>query len=604
MIESEFDSSFKGTPFRFHYVTSLAKAEFCIAHLLEHNGIIALDTETEPYEKYLHYPKAGLSPILSRVRLIQFFEGRNVFVFDMRQLPREVFLPLLNTKQFVGHYSIFDLQYLLLWGASPNIGCTNLIAKLIFHAVTHEDMRTNLQILSKCFLGVAIRKELQHSEWSNNELTYEQIEYAAMDTVYTYRLAELLAPKLDALGLTRIYKLYKAAQYPIAKMQLKGMSFDASRHRDLICGWRDDLYAAKNEVLRLTGIKAVTSPQIAAWLTENLDQETYKIWPRTEPSDTYPEGQLKTDATTFMDFDYLPLVKPLAIYKKKHTLTSTFGSALIEKITPADSRLRSHYNLCGARTGRLSSSEPNLQNAPRDSQFRSSFIASPGKVLLRADYNQIEIRVGAELSQDKEMLRAYREGIDIHSLTASKVMGVPMESVTQDNRRCAKSINFGWMFGMGVVKFITYSRHNYGVVMTLDDTKQTKSSWQKTYSGYHAYQNEQARIGKETCRSTTPLGKLRALNPEFTFGAAMNQPVQGGAAEIILLALVELDKRGKAITNTVHDEIVMEVDSDSVEENTETLRDCMVAGFREVFPNGIVNGLVSISSGNNWAESK
>ena len=288
-------------------------------------------------------------------------------------------------------------------------------------------------------------------------------------------MGERLVKGLTKYGLLKVYKLYKDAQWPLAKMQLNGMKIDVEKHRELIGKWKLDAYAAKKELTALTGLTDLTSHTIADYLENKLEPNVLSIWPRTDT------GKLSTDANAFSEFDWLDIVKPFSKFQKATILSSTFGMKLQHKINPVDKRIHCQYKLCGTRTGRLSSVNPNLQQMPHDKETRSIFVPEPGNRFIVADYSQIELRVAAELSRDPEMLRAYREGLDLHTLTAIKTSG--KKEVTSDDRFKAKALNFGLLFGLGKSKFKHYAKKNYKVELSEEQAFEAVTNWHKLYSG-------------------------------------------------------------------------------------------------------------------------
>ena len=298
---------------------------------------------------------------------------------------------------------------------------------------------------------------------------------------------------------------------------------------------------------------------------------------------------MQTDVHAFADFaGAAPIITPFAKFQKLKTLTSGFGNRLLSQINPETNKIHASYRLNGARTGRLSCSQPNLQQLPREKAVRSSFVAGEGKVLLCADYSQIELRVAAELSQDRAMLEAYRTGVDLHTLTASKLSGKPISKVTKMDRTRAKAVNFGFLYGLGSKKFSHYAKKSYQADVTEEEASQAIKTFRESYPGYREWQVQQVAQAARTLTTRTPCGKLRRLDVENTYGTAMNHPVQGGAAECMLYALVhlqnKLDSNGARLVNCVHDEVSVECSPDSVEEVKTYIADSMEQGFLDVFP--------------------
>ena len=604
-----YETSFKGEKIPVYYVTDRTEAERLIERLYESNSTLhAVDTETAALPKYRGWDKAALSPQLSKVRLIQIFTGRNAIVFDCGKIGCDsIFTAYLEQGRFIGHNSIFDLQYFYnqFKASKVDIGCTYLAAKLIMHATTPTDAGTSasLRSLVSIVFKEEILKEMQASDWAESELSWEQVEYSALDAITTYKLAHVLAPKLEKFGLSRIYKLYKDAQHPIARMQLNGLKLNVDAHRDLIVDWRAKLYQARKDLVSLTGLSVITPTAIGSYLEKTLPPDVHRIWPRTET------GKMATDSDVFADFDYLPVVKPFTEFKKREKLCTSFGNSLIEQINPETGRLHAQYRLAGARTGRLSCSNPNLQQLPRDNSVRQNFVPEEGRVFVCADYSQVELRVAAEVSRDKTMLKAYEEGIDLHRLTASLISKKRIEDVTKEDRQKAKAFNFGLLFGLGAKKFSHYAKKSYGATVSQDEAEEGVDTFRETYYGYREWQLAQSELALKQGFVTTPCGKRRCLDKDNSYGPSMNTPVQGGAAECMLSALIRLQKQLSTESDiklvlSVHDELLLELPVKLAEKGKQLLVDCMTKGFTDVFPNGITNQIAEAKSGPNWAKAK
>ena len=602
MQQKNFKLEFLGEEIPCWYVKEKVTALKIVEELMQKDCLFAIDTETAALPKYKHNSKAGLSPHLSDIRLLQVYDGKNSIIFDSLSLGGLDFaVPFLESKRFLAHNAIFDLQFFYKIGVKQmNLGCTRILYKLISQAYYPVDtgLEASLGAIVESVLKVDVSKILQRSDWSEPDLTFEQVQYAALDPVLVMKVAERLASGIQKHGLKRIYDLSKAAQAPLAKMQMNGLLLDVEAHKKLIVQWRADAHTAKKEVLKLTGLDDITSQKIGDWLEINLPEETLKVWPKT------PGGKISTDAHTFADFSDLDIVEPFLKFQKATTLAGTFGQNLINKINPVTGRIHCGYNIAGARTGRLSSSNPNFQNAPRAKEFRSLFIARPGKSLVIADYSQIELRVAAELSRDKAMLKVYRDGEDIYKVTAARLNKKKLEDVTKEERQVAKALALGLLFGLGVNKFAHYAKKGYGVDLSQQEAENSDEAFRQLYPDYREWQLEQAAKAKISLTATTPCGKKRRLPEDETYGNSMNQPIQGGAAEIMLHALVRLDNQGLRLLNTVHDEVIIEVEQGEEEAISNLVRHEMTQAYLDVFPNGITNKLVSINHGSNWAEAK
>jgi DNA polymerase-1 len=308
---------------------------------------------------------------------------------------------------------------------------------------------------------------------------------------------------------------------------------------------------------------------------------------------------------------HLPLVKPLLDHRLAAKKLNNYGSGFAGHINPVTGRLHPNFKLGGTLTGRLSCSDPNVQNAPRDPAFRALFTAPAGRVLVAADFSQIELRVAAWLSQDRVMLDAYATGQDLHRITAAAMLGIAPDAVTKDQRQAAKAINFGLLYGQGAAGLARYAESNYDVKMSEATAAKYRSTFFKTYPGIKRYQEQTARTSECTLRAVTPGGRIRDFTKERTgyrYTEALNTPIQGGAAEIILATLAVLEKHlaglNAKLVNVVHDELVLEVAEADADHAIAAVESAMTEGFLAFFPEAATTGLVEAHQGPNWAAAK
>lgn len=615
-----------GIRYPFLYVTDAVEAVNICERLFcqDQDFPWGLDLETRPNEGFLKYPKAGLKPHLSRPRLIQMFTGKTSVVIDWDAvcqsetdatagLFNDHFQSLLEEKKFVGHNSVFDLQYLYRYFNIKHcdMGCTMMSTRLIYCATSPDDynLRADLRTVTQAVLGDDLLKEMQSSKWETPELTFEQVEYSAMDPIVTRLIAQKLYKRLIKLGLGNVYKLYKEAQHAIVKMQLNGIKLDIDKHRDDLLGWRAELVKAKKELLKFTGLDRVTPQSIGDYLETKLPPDILKQWPRTAT------GKLSTDANTFADFSFVDVLKPFQKYQRLYKLTSSFGQKLITAVNPVTKRLHANYNISGARTGRLSSSgDLNIQQMPRDKAhegfvFRDRFIAEEGNVLIVADYSSVEVRAQAEESKDPEMLKAYRLGHDIYSYTASKLLNKPVSEVTKEERQKEKCIILGLAYGMGAPKLKHYSKKGFGVDFSDKESRDQVKGYRGLYSVYREWQLQQVQeCADHNFTSRSPMGKLRKYDPKFAYSAAINMRIQSGCAEVMLKSLCLLNERlpeDIKLLCSVHDEVILECPEKKAKEACKLLEDCMREGYLYIYPSGkTVKGLVDAHAGKTWQAAK
>src|ERR1035441_8882103 len=410
------------------FVNSPEAAARAVEILVDKAGHFGLDVETAKLTPYVHLGQAGLNPHLSRPRLVQLYPGGpEVFVFDLFAVPTPVLRPLLE-KQFVAHNAIFDLGHLMHAGLEPGgIECTMLQA----NALTGK--RPSLATLAETELGWRISKEQQVSDWSAPILSQEQIEYAALDAVLVHRLFPLLDSQIRRKGRLRCYELMRDAQHQIARMQLNGIFFDQVVHQRLMQTWVADRERVHQELKALLGAEfnIGSHVQLAAWIQKNVDASLLNTCPRGA------KPRPKTGAKVLALYPELPFVKTLMRWKILNKKLTSFGNRYAAHINPATGRIHASFIIGGTDTGRLACRNPNIQNPPKESDFRALFAAPHGRVTVVADYNQVELRVMALVAQEKTMLAAYRQGIDLHRKTAAALTGVPLEAVTKEQRQRA-----------------------------------------------------------------------------------------------------------------------------------------------------------------------
>jgi len=584
------------------FINDPDQAAAAIARLMQEESPLGLDTETAKLPEYIAHKQAGLDPHLSRIRLIQLYGGsQKVYVFDMFALDMEMLRSIWD-KPLVAHNAIFDLKHLFHAGAHPHqVGCTMLIN----NALTGE--LSSLAALARRHSGWNISKEQRVSDWNQQPLTPEQLSYAALDSVAVFKLYRTLRDELSKRNLVPVYKLMRDAQRTIAQMELNGIYFDLQDHEKLMTTWQHMKTEAEKRLLDILGphINPDSGKQISDWLANNLDRKALRTWPRTKT------GQLRTDGNSLSRFPEHPIVKSLLAYKEATKMLSTFGAGYADHVNPKTGRIHASFKLGGTSTGRLSCSNPNIQNPPRDKAFRALFSAAPGRKMVVADYGQIELRVAALVSGDKNMIEAYRKAQDLHRKTAAAIAKVSLEQVTKTQRQAAKAVNFGLLYGQGPRGLARYAKAGYGVSMSEKEAEEAREAFFRAYPGLKQWQVEAGRRAEKEMRAITPGGRIRDFTKEpggYRFTEALNTPIQGGAAEVMMTTLACLERHLEGIdaklVNVVHDEIVLEVAEKNTERAEEAIEKAMIEGMLAVFPNAGTAALVEARSGENWAEAK
>lgn len=614
---------FKGEQFSRFYITDREEAS-AICKKIAGKPLYGLDIETARRygrEEEADGPKPGLDPRLSFIRLVQVYDGTNVYVFDVLHFSSERLIEFLTSHTFVAHNAVFELSHLQPCGFSDlDIHCSMIMALMVDVAEhspfeKEEDEEDEEQdgsyqyrklkgaSLDSCvrkYFDAIISKEYQTSNWNQPELENEQINYAALDAVLTYKLYTVLWPKLEKYKLVKSYKLFKEVQFPVVEMQYNGFGLDARRLKKHIKEWEHERQSEERKCREFFGgINLRSSKQLGEWLVKSGKDTTE--WPRTRTGAySFTRGKL----ARFIDEKE---IQALLEYKRFDKLLTTYGGKLISQCHRETKRLHPSFSIARTRTGRLSSFNPNLQNLPRDSAVRECFVPSNGTSLVTGDYAQIELRVAGELSKDETILYAQKKGLDLHKFIVADVLEKRYSEVTKEERQMGKAINFGFLFGMGARKLVEYAKLSYGVALTEAQAERAWKVFKKRYHKYTLWSEKQRQLCSELGFVRTPLGRMRKLLPEESYTKSVNHPVQGGAAEVCfvgLLAVLKLLPSHMKLVNCVHDEIILEVRKGSEEEAAAILKKAMEHGYKFVFPEGNVAGLCEIGYGDNWKEAK
>ncbi|MGQ9676879.1 MAG: DNA polymerase I [Chloroflexota bacterium] len=429
--------------------------------------------------------------------------------------------------------------------------------------------------------------------------------YAGAHADVTYRLMRLLGPELSKEGLWGLFADVEMQLVPVlANMERNGVALDVEYLGALSRQLAERIGSIEMEVYRAVGhrFNVNSTQQLGSVLFDEL---------RLPPVRKTKTGY-STDAEVLDELrGQHPVVDLVLEYRQLQKLKSTYADSLPTMINPKTGRLHTSFNQTGTVTGRLSSSDPNLQNIPIRTelgrQVRRAFIAGrKGTKLLAADYSQIELRILAHVCQDERLLAAFAAGADIHAATAAEVFGVPMEQVTPDMRRFAKVVNFGVLYGMSDYGLATRSG------LSRQDAAQFINKYFSTYSSIERYLENTKRQAMETGFVTTLLGRRRYI-PEINVAhraarmaaerTAVNMPIQGTAADIIKLAMIAMQRalveRGmkSQMLLQVHDELVFEVPIDELDEMKGLVRNVMQSAMPLT-----VELKVDLKVGDNWRD--
>ncbi|MBK5538197.1 DNA polymerase I [Pseudomonas sp. TH05] len=607
------------------YETILDQARFDVwLEKLRNAELIAFDTETTGIDAQ-QAQLVGLS-FAVKANEAAYIPLTHTYIGVPEQLDRDRVLlalkPILEdpAKLKVGQHAKFDMNILAncaIGGDQANGITVRGVAfdtMLESYVLNSTATRHDMDSLAQKYLDHSTVSFQDIAGKGAKQLTFDQIAleqagpYAAEDADVTLRLHQALHQKLAAIpSLASVLTDIEMPLVPVlARIERQGALVDAALLGVQSIELGEKMIALEREAFEIAGEEFnLGSPkQLGAILYEKLGLPVLKKTAKGQPS-TAEEVLAK-----LAEDDY-PLPKVLTQYRSMSKLKSTYTDRLPEQINPRTGRIHTSYHQAVASTGRLSSSDPNLQNIPvrtaEGRRIRQAFVAPAGYKLLAADYSQIELRIMAHLSKDEGLLNAFRNNLDVHTATAAEVFRVELTDVSSDQRRSAKAINFGLIYGMGAQKL----GKDIGV-----DTKQAKAyidTYFARYPGVREYMDRTRAQAADQGYVETFFGRrlylpeINSNKPQERAAAertAINAPMQGTAADIIKKAMVAVDNwladsgLDARVILQVHDELVLEVREDLVEQVSQEIRVHMSGAAVLDVPL-----LVEVGVGNNWDEA-
>ncbi|MDM1273188.1 DNA polymerase I [Acinetobacter indicus] len=529
------------------------------------------------------------------------------------QLNREAVLaqikPILENPavEKIGHHLKYDAHVLENHGIHlQGWYFDTMLASYVLNSVA---TRHGMDDVARLYLSHLTTTYEQIAGKGAKQKTFNQIEietaahYAAEDAHVTYRLYEVLNEKLQRHP--ELSNLLHHIEMPVARvltqMEENGIKLDLNFLDQLGVEFSNTMLQLEQQIIELAGQPFnVSSPkQVGEILFEKLGIKGGK---------KTATGQYSTSESILEKIEH-PIASLIVEYRGLSKLKSTYTDGLQKQANSSSHRVHTSYHQALTATGRLSSTDPNLQNIPVrmdiGRQIRKAFIAPEGRVLLAADYSQIELRLMAHFSQDDALVDAFNHGQDVHRRTAAEVLNIALEDVTPDQRRQAKAVNFGLLYGMS----------EFGLIRQLGFTREESQNYIKQYfqryPGIYEYMQRTRQVALEQGFVETLTGR-RLYTPDIDARnmmvrkaaerAAINAPLQGSAADIIKMAMVEVDKmlprhQAKMLLQ-VHDELVFEVDANVADELAPKLAEVMQSVIELSVPL-----VVEVGKGQNWDEA-
>ncbi|MAZ72937.1 MAG: DNA polymerase I [Flavobacteriaceae bacterium] len=512
----------------------------------------------------------------------------------------------------IGQNLKYDLKVLHKYNISVQ---GKLFDTMLAHYLINPDMRHNMDVLAETYLNYTpvsitelIGKKGKNQKSMRDVPIEEQTEYAVEDADITLQLKEHFEKEL---GEANTQKLFDDIEVPLlrvlANMELEGINLDEEFLKGLSTDLDTDIKNLEKAIYKEAGEEFnIASPkQLGEILFGKL-----KLIDKPKKTKT---GQYSTaeDVLSYLAKDH-KIIADVLEYRGLAKLKSTYVDALPEQVEPTTQRVHTDYMQTVAATGRLSSNNPNLQNIPirteRGRQVRKAFIPRNEEyVLLAADYSQIELRIIAALSQEDTMIDAFKNGEDIHASTAAKVFNVPLEDVTREQRSNAKTVNFGIIYGVSAFGLSNQTD------LSRTESKELIDAYYKTYPKLRNYMSELVDFARENGYVETVMGRRRYLtgingSNQVVRGAAernaVNAPIQGSAADIIKIAMINIHQKLSAgnyktkMLLQVHDELVFDVYKPELEEMKTLIKTEMENAYKMDVPLDVEIGI-----GDNWLEA-
>lgn len=571
---------------------------------LQKQDSVCFDTETTGLDA-LHAELVGMS--------FSYEKGKAFYVpFPENQEEAQIlvdkFKPFFENENIekIGQNLKYDLKILSNYGVTVK---GKLFDTMIAHYLINPDMRHNMDILAETYLKYSPKSiETLIGKKGKNQISMRQVpledikEYAAEDADVTLQLKEIFTTELDK---TETKKLFDEIEIPLvsvlAAMETEGIRLDTgflsimSKEMEIeIKSLEEKIYETAGEKFNLASPK-----QLGDILFDKLKIGGAKQ--KKTKTGQYATGE---EVLTYLANDN-PIVKEILDWRQMVKLQSTYILALPEQVDKKTLRVHTDYMQTVAATGRLSSNNPNLQNIPirteRGRQIRKAFVArDENHTLISADYSQIELRIIAALSGEENMIKAFQDGEDIHKATAAKVFDVPLEEVSREQRSNAKTVNFGIIYGVsafGLSNQTSLSRSESAALI---------EAYYKTYPRLRSYINEQIEFAREKGYVQTILGRRRYLKDINSANAvvrsaaernAVNAPIQGSAADVIKIAMINIHKKlteenwKSKMLLQVHDELVFDVHNDELEKIQPMIKHEMENAFIMAVPLEVELGL-------------
>jgi DNA polymerase-1 len=538
---------------------------------IQTSEILGVDIET-----------TGLDPENDRICLIQLSDGEKTFVLDALALDLRSTVRGLRKPRIVAHNAKFEAAFIqATYGVELEIEDTIFLVKILEQG-TRPDMFTDSNKIENVvarYHALPLPKTDHTSDWTERPLTEDQILYAAEDAEVLVPLYAALLDGIEQNEIEEVLDIECRCAPAFRWMEETGVFVDVAKLRERMDELQKEAQRLHKRLQKHSEINWGSPDQ----LREFFGLEGKKDWPLT--------GKTKRPSTKTEHLGRLkhPAIPDFVAWKRAQKTLSSFGERWM-KMIGEDGRLHSKYGLLTTVTGRTECSSPNIQQTPRESPHRECITAPEGRVLIKADYSQIELRIAAKYAPDENLLGLYQDGnVDVHTRMAAAITDKPESRVTKAERNAAKAANFGPLYGMGAKRLVETARKSYGVDWDLDKAKAVLKTFKQSYPGIASWHRD-GYTPHNTNRSELAPTRTYAGRRRTHFKSVMdwfNTPIQGTGADGAKLAMALLYERRDEVPSLapvifVHDEIVVECDEADAEAAREHLIRCMVDGMNAV----------------------
>lgn len=597
----------------------------------------------------------GLQATIAKIRLLQLcdatpeIDDRIVYVIDLFKIEASQELKQLieSRSMLLAHNMNFDFQFLLSIGIDfKNKIFDTYVAERVLRAGFKEkrispkaqnayftDVSCSLKAVAERRLELDISKDQQKSDWGAEELDLEQIEYAAKDVDILPRIAALQLAELKEENLLSVYGLESRCIRPVALMCYKGFCVNLEKLNKLKVDIQEELEQKTEQFVTSLDDRLPEDMKLPRGIDGKISvgkrpKKDFNPGSTTQVINAFSacDIELPRDAKTEKKtLNQIALAEfdsddpTLRLYRQRAKVETKLEhvNKLLENVNPVTLRIHSGYNQTGANSGRFTSSGApkigkrekktvfavNIQQVPRGKEFRECFIAEPGFKLVICDWAQIELRLGAELINIPQMRTAFKDNIDLHTMTASLIYKKDLHEVSKDERQDGKTLNFALLYGMGYRKYKTYAAQS-GKILSLSEAKVAHAAFHAAYPRLRMWHRERAALVEDGWAYTrTACGRRRLLSyDDATMMCSANTLIQGSGADILKIAIADL---GEHLTDDVrmvacvHDEIVLEVKAELANKYKEVLETAMIHAAEKVLTS--VPASADANVGDSWA---